>query len=114
MGGKKTVDDAVLEYPVLVFSKSYCPYCARAKAALTAAGAEGYKVYELDRMGGSGKSIQNYIRDTYAHSTVPAVFVGGELIGGGDDTAKLQREGKLAAKLATAVAKAKEQESARA
>lgn len=104
MGGKKTVDDAVAQEPIVVFSKTYCPYCKRAKAALAEAGAVDYKIYELDNMGGSGRSIQNYIREKYNHSTVPAVFIGGEFMGGGDDTAALQRAGKLAGMVAAAVA----------
>ena len=102
---KKTVDDAVAKYPVLVFSKTYCPYCKRAKNALAEAEAKDVKVFELDNMGPAGSSIQRYISEKYRHSTVPAVFIGGEFIGGGDETAQLQRAGKLAGKVAAAVSK---------
>lgn len=109
MGAKKTVDDAVLRYPVVVFSKTFCPYCKRGKAAISEANESGVevKVYELDNMGGTGRSIQKYIRDKYGHGTVPAVFIGGELIGGGDETAALQRAGKLARMISAAVSKQK-------
>lgn len=105
MDAKKTVDDAVEQYPVLVFSKTYCPYCKRAKAALAEAEAKDVKVFELDNMGADGSSIQKYISEKYRHSTVPAVFIGGEFIGGGDETAALQRSGKLAGKVAAAASK---------
>lgn len=105
MDAKKTVDDAVVQYPVLVFSKTYCPYCTRAKNALAEAGAKDVKVFELDKMGPAGTSIQRYISEKYRHSTVPSVFIGGEFIGGGDETAGLQRAGKLAAKVSAAASK---------
>jgi thiol-disulfide isomerase/thioredoxin len=43
--------------PVMVFSKSYCPYCDKTKTLLKNKSAQigfKYKVIELDQMGGKG------------------------------------------------------------
>lgn len=108
MGAKSMVEDAVVKYPVVVFSKTWCPFCKRAKAALSEAGVnvnDDVKVYELDNMGSKRRSIQNYISEKYGHRTVPAVFIGGKLVGGGDETAQLQRDGKLAPMVSAAASK---------
>ena len=42
------VDVLVKDNRVVVFSKSYCPYCNIAKSALKDAGLTEYKVLELD------------------------------------------------------------------
>ena len=42
------VDVLIKDNKVVVFSKSYCPYCNMAKEALSAAGLKEYKVIELD------------------------------------------------------------------
>lgn len=44
------------ENPVMVFSKSYCPYCNAAKALLRESGAN-FKAIELDQMGSMFYSI---------------------------------------------------------
>ena len=31
---KKVIDDILAEHKIVVFSKSYCPYCTKAKQAL--------------------------------------------------------------------------------
>lgn len=38
---------AIAESPVIIFSKTYCPYCTKAKAALDSVGAK-YTTIELD------------------------------------------------------------------
>ena len=41
------VDRLIAENPVMVFSKSYCPYCTRAKQAISQQGVT-FKAIELD------------------------------------------------------------------
>ena len=80
--------------PVVVFSKSYCPYCHKAKAALTPLTSGGImRWHELDSMD-DGAAIQSALAFTGATS-VPRVFIGGKFIGGGDDTVALARSGQL-------------------
>ena len=45
------VTDAVNGNPVVVFSKTYCPFCKMAKDALRQAGLKDYVLYELDERG---------------------------------------------------------------
>lgn len=98
------VEQAISSHPVVVFSKSYCPYCVKAKKALSAAGATNIKVFELNQMGAQGSAIQSYLASKTGRSTVPSVFVGGKPIGGGDETAALHRAGNLSPLLAQASA----------
>lgn len=45
--------EAIRSKPVVVFSKTYCPYCKNVKASLASLGVEGedkLKVLELDNM----------------------------------------------------------------
>jgi len=80
---------------VAVFSKSWCPFCAKAKAALTKEGVK-FEALELDAMQLSeSRSISATLKQLTGIRTVPVVFVDGKCIGGGDDTAALQRSGEL-------------------
>lgn len=89
------VDQAISSNAVVVFSKTYCPYCAKAKKALADAGAKDVKVFELNKMGFRGAAIQSYLADKTGRTTVPSVFIDGNPIGGGDETAALHLSGKL-------------------
>ena len=46
---KEFIDENIKSYPVVVFSKSYCPYCKMAKEALSGQGIE-YHVVEIENM----------------------------------------------------------------
>ena len=35
MSAKQTVDEAIAKHKIVIFSKSYCPYCRDAKQVLT-------------------------------------------------------------------------------
>lgn len=50
---EQLVSDAVNGNPVVVFSKTYCPFCKMAKDALKQAGLpeKDYVIYELDERG---------------------------------------------------------------
>ena len=85
---------------MVVFSKSYCPYCTKAKAALSSIGAlAGAKVYELDQSSPGGFNAGDFqaeLGKMTGATSVPRVFVNGKFIGGGDDTAALAKSGALA------------------
>lgn len=106
---QRVVEDAISAHPVVVFSKSYCPYCTKGKNALAAAAASvpsypGAKVFELDRMGAEGAAIQAYLTRKTGRRTVPNVFIKGASVGGGDETAALHRRAALAPLIQDAVA----------
>lgn len=70
---------------VAIFSKTYCPYCSRAKALFSDTLKVPAAVLELDAMGAEGAALQEALgAATGGASTVPQVFVGGKLLGGCD------------------------------
>lgn len=48
------VDEAIAANKVVVFSKTTCPFCSKAKSALRSIGAE-FEVYEIERRPGAWK-----------------------------------------------------------
>ncbi|KAF4740696.1 hypothetical protein FOZ62_022845 [Perkinsus olseni] len=90
---KKFVDDEIRQNNVMVFSKSYCPHCKRAKNALNSIGAD-YKVVELDGRPDCA-AIQDYLNEITGARTVPRVFIDGKCIGGGSETTALKESGEL-------------------
>jgi glutaredoxin 3 len=85
---------------VIVFSKSYCPYCARTKALFEKITEEEpfsnvlVKVLELDQTV-HGSLIQQALLERTNQRTVPNVFVGGRHVGGSDDTHSMAASGQL-------------------
>mmetsp|Transcript_36579 Transcript_36579/g.85508 ORF Transcript_36579/g.85508 Transcript_36579/m.85508 type:complete len:103 (-) Transcript_36579:232-540(-) len=88
------IQDTISSNPVVVFSKTYCPFCTKAKRSLSNVGCTNYKLVELDQMD-NGPTIQSGLASLTGQRTVPNVFIGGKSIGGGDDTAALERSGEL-------------------
>ncbi|KAK3183600.1 hypothetical protein Dsin_030886 [Dipteronia sinensis] len=74
--------ELVSSNPVVVFSKTYCPYCVSVKQLLQQLGAT-FKVYELDTES-DGSQIQAALGEWTGLKTVPNVFIGGKHIGGCD------------------------------
>eukprot|EP00946_MAST-07B_sp_MAST-7B-sp1_P004323 g4323.t1 len=77
--------------PVLIFSKTYCPFCKKAKALLKTLMRDDYDrdvtVIELDTAT-DGDVMQAYLVRRTGHSTVPQAFIGGQFIGGFDDLSR--------------------------
>lgn len=78
-----------------IYTKAFCGYCARAKALLDRKGAD-YEEFDLT-MGGPKRA--EMIQRANGGTTVPQIFIDGEHIGGSDDLAALEREGRLDALL---------------
>jgi len=68
---------------VVIFSKSTCPYCTKAKDDLSGAGIIPV-VIELDERQ-DGDEIQNALMERTGQKSVPSVWVCGRHIGGSDD-----------------------------
>ena len=64
---------------VTVFSRDGCPYCVRAKGLLRDAG------IDFDELVLNRDFAESTIRAVSGKSTVPQVFVNGELIGGSEE-----------------------------
>ncbi|KAL1923398.1 uncharacterized protein VTP21DRAFT_8378 [Calcarisporiella thermophila] len=90
---KRFVEDAIASNFIVVFSKSYCPYCTRAKKILADTGKKA-KVYELDQME-NGQAIQEYLLQKTGQRTVPNIFIGQKHVGGCDDLTKAKSDGTL-------------------
>jgi len=79
--------------PVMVFSKTTCPYCTMAKTALDETGVD-YVVEEIENREDCAK-LQEIFQQLTGGRTVPRVFIGGKCVGGGSETYSLQNQGKL-------------------
>ena len=78
-----------------VYTKFLCPYCARALALLNG---KGVAYEEIDiTMGGPDRA--QMLERSGGRSTVPQIFIGDFHVGGSDDLAKLERDGRLDALL---------------
>lgn len=74
-----------------IYTKFLCPYCSRAKALLTAKGAE---FEETDITMGGEKRTEMLARSN-GGTTVPQIFIDGRHIGGCDDLVALDAAGGL-------------------
>lgn len=105
---QKLVNDAIVQYPVVIFSKTYCPFCTKAKSYIAKEGKSipGFcppKVFELDNMGQQGRAIQAHLAQTTGRGTVPNVFIGGTSVGGGDEMQRYSNTGVLSQMLSQAL-----------
>lgn len=76
---------------VEIYTKAFCGYCARAKALLTGKGV-AFEEYDIS-MGGPKRD--EMLGRSNGGTTVPQIFIDGQHIGGSDDMAALDRQGKL-------------------
>jgi glutaredoxin 3 len=76
---------------VEIYTKTFCPYCWRAKLLLDSKGV-AYNEIAVD-WGGEEKQVM--IQRANGRTTVPQIFVGELHIGGCDDLVALDRDGKL-------------------
>ncbi|MFA4964376.1 MAG: FAD-dependent oxidoreductase [Thermoleophilia bacterium] len=75
---------------ILIYTKQWCPFCAKAKALLRA---KGLRWSELDVT--YDERMQDEMVARSGRRSVPEVFLGGELVGGYDDLARLNATGEL-------------------
>ena len=81
--------------PIIMYVKGHCPFCIRAKELLESKGA----VYqEIDITG--NESLREEMIEKTNRKTVPQIFIGKVHVGGYDDLAALDAEGRLDALLA--------------
>ncbi|CAF1617437.1 unnamed protein product [Adineta ricciae] len=92
------VQQLITGHKVIVFSKTTCPYCIKAKQILSKYKLKDYKVIELDEID-HGNEYQNVLGKLTNARSVPRVFIAGECIGGGDDTERLDQNGDLEKRL---------------
>ncbi|ORY45864.1 glutaredoxin-1 [Rhizoclosmatium globosum] len=94
MSNAKTIaEDAIAANKVMVFSKSYCPYCTSAKKILNKHGIP-FQVIELDIVQ-DGAAIQDYLHQKTGQKTVPNIFVKQKHLGGDEHLEELEAKGTL-------------------
>jgi glutaredoxin 3 len=80
---------------IVIYSKSYCPYCKGAKALLPQKGVR-FTEYEISE---DPSKTAEMIERSGGRRTVPQIFIGDVHVGGGTDLAELNRTGGLDALL---------------
>lgn len=76
---------------VEIYTKAWCGYCARAKALLESKGVS-FNEYDIT-MGGPKRT--EMLERARGGTTVPQIFINDQHIGGSDDMAALDRQGRL-------------------
>lgn len=76
---------------VVMYSKDYCPYCARAEALLMERGVTDFEKIRIDHEPGQREAM---IERT-GRRTVPQIYIGETHVGGCDDLVALDRQGGL-------------------
>jgi len=85
---------------VLMYSSAVCPYCQRAEALLKARGVTEIRKIRIDL----DPARRDEMIEKTGRRTVPQIYIGATHVGGFDDLAALDREGKLTPLLAGAPA----------
>eukprot|EP00523_Entomoneis_sp_CCMP467_P011515 CAMPEP_0168717948 /NCGR_PEP_ID=MMETSP0724-20121128/261_1 /TAXON_ID=265536 /ORGANISM="Amphiprora sp., Strain CCMP467" /LENGTH=1003 /DNA_ID=CAMNT_0008764437 /DNA_START=689 /DNA_END=3700 /DNA_ORIENTATION=+ len=94
------VNDLIHSHGIVMFSKTFCPFCLDLKELLT--NVKGVPVYSLevnDVPQKQGTEIHTIVKDQTGHKTVPAVYIHGIFRGGCDDVKGLQTKNELDALL---------------
>jgi glutaredoxin 3 len=82
--------------PIVIYTKSTCPYCHAAKALLRRKGADFEEIgVDGDRAAQAAMAVK-----AGGRSTVPQIFIGADHVGGCDDLYDLESAGRLDALLA--------------
>ncbi|KAM0003444.1 putative thioredoxin-disulfide reductase [Helianthus debilis subsp. tardiflorus] len=87
------VTSLVSERPVVIFSKDSCCMSHTIKTLISNFGANPI-VYELDEHP-DGKQLEKELKGLGCKPSVPAVFIGEELIGGANEIMSLHLQGQL-------------------
>ncbi|KAH8394921.1 hypothetical protein KR222_010586 [Zaprionus bogoriensis] len=87
------VRETISNNKVVIFSKSYCPYCSMAKEQFRKLKVE-MVVVELD-LRADAEEIQAVLGEITGARTVPRCFINGKFVGGGTDIKRLYDQGTL-------------------
>ena len=76
---------------VVMYTRPFCMYCMAARNLLTKLGVD----YEEIKVGRSGPEFDAMVERCGGPTTVPQIFIGEHRIGGYDELADLDRQGRL-------------------
>ncbi len=74
---------------VIMYCTRFCPYCSSAERLLSEKGVK------VNRISVDDRELWNEMEKLTGHNTVPQIFIGDYHVGGYDDIAQLEGEGKL-------------------
>ncbi|KAK4461007.1 thioredoxin-like protein [Cladorrhinum samala] len=94
---QKKAQQLIDENAVVVFSKSYCPYCNNTKRILDGYNAK-YKAIELNQVD-DGDDLQDALQKITGQRTVPNIFINKVHIGGNSDLEAVVKSGKNGKKI---------------
>ena len=102
---RKEVEGLIQSNNVMVFSKSYCPYCTQAKMALKSIPDLEFKTIEMNddsQYEGWQHMVSQVANEKVTPETannntmsVPQIFINQSYIGGADDLADMYTDGRL-------------------
>uniref|UniRef100_A0A0D6R8K2 Glutaredoxin domain-containing protein n=1 Tax=Araucaria cunninghamii TaxID=56994 RepID=A0A0D6R8K2_ARACU len=90
VNAKEKAQKIIDENGVVVFSKSYCPYCRSTKQLLDGKKAD-YFLMELDEVD-DGSELQSALAEISGQRTVPNVFISQKHVGGNSDVQALGKK----------------------
>ncbi|GBB97079.1 hypothetical protein RclHR1_02910007 [Rhizophagus clarus] len=90
---KDRVEKLIQTNPIMLFSKTYCGFCAKAKATFKELNVEP-GIVELDD-DPEGTDIQEYLKEKTNQRTVPNIFINGKHVGGYDNLSAAKADGSL-------------------
>lgn len=79
-----------MQAKVIMYSTRFCPYCMRARKLFKN---KNIKYEEI--ILGLGNAKRREMEQKSGRTSVPQIFINGQAIGGYDDMAQLNRDGKL-------------------
>lgn len=94
---QKRVDADIDSTKVLIYSKTYCPFCKATKGLMKSIGVNPTYI-ELDVVE-HGAEMQDAVAARSKQRSVPNIFIGGKHLGGNDVAQAAAKSGKLKALL---------------
>ena len=88
------IDSFVKEHKIVMFSKTYCGFCKKAKRALIENGFVKVQIVELDTRK-DGENILKRLYQKTGSKTVPSIWMKSEYIGGSDVLLEGLNSGKI-------------------
>ncbi|KAI8051596.1 thioredoxin-like protein [Syncephalis plumigaleata] len=94
------IEHRIKSHPVLVFSKTYCPYSVRAKKILNRYPDMDPKYFTIEvDLRPDADGIKEYLIKKTGQDTFPNIFIDGKSVGGSDKLASMEADGSLSTQL---------------
>jgi len=90
---KTLAQKAIDTHNVMIFAKSYCPYCNNAAKLFDELKVK-YERWDLDKRA-DGEALQDVLQEMTNQRTVPNIFINRKHVGGFDKTNALHEQGEL-------------------